>query len=34
MVDEHNHILSDIGQEKEKQTVAGALKKAKKKKKK
>mgnify|MGYP002522348775 CR=1 FL=1 len=33
MVDEHNHILSDIGQEKEKQTVAGALKKAKKKKK-
>ena len=31
MVDEHNHILSDIGQEKEKQTVAGALKKAKKK---
>lgn len=27
MVDEHNHILSDIGQEKEKQTVAGALKK-------
>lgn len=34
MVDEHNHILSDIGREKEKQTVAGALKKAKKKKKK
>ena len=34
MVDEHNHILSDIGQEKEKQTVVGALKKAKKKKKK
>ncbi len=33
MVDEHNHILSDIGREKEKQTVAGALKKAKKKKK-
>lgn len=31
MVDEHNHILSDIGREKEKQTVAGALKKAKKK---
>lgn len=34
MVDGHNHILSDIGQEKEKQTVAGALQKAKKKKKK
>ena len=31
MLDEHNRILSDIGQEKEKQTVRSALKKAEKK---
>ena len=31
MLDEHNHILSDIGREKEKQTVKSALKKAEKK---